>query len=465
VCPVLSVSKWKELKAYFPNYGIIALKEHILNISIFGLGYVGCVSLGCLAKNGHNVLGVDTKKYKVDLVNKGKPTIIEKDLDTLIKGGWSRGKIKATLDYQFAVANSQISFICVATPSSKGGKLNLKYVYKVASQIGESLKNKNDFQVVVIRSTALPGTNNRVGEIIEEKSGKKRNKDFAVISNPEFMREGSAVYDYYHPPVVVIGSNSKKGTGILREVYADIQAPLKETSIEVAELIKYASNSFHALKVCFANEIGNICKALGVDSHELMELFCQDKKLNLSPYYLKPGFAYGGSCLPKDLRALVRKGEELNIKTPVLKSITPSNEEQIKMAVERILKSGKKKIGILGLSFKAGTDDLRESPTVKLLETLLKKGCQVRIYDQKVSSANLIGSNKEYIARHIPHLAKLMVKDIATLTKFAELVVIANKDEEFARWLNKRPAGLLVLDLVRIVKGIPKDNFYEGLCW
>ena len=323
-----------------------------MNISIFGMGYVGCVSLGCLAKNGHQVIGVDVVKSKIDLINSGKPTIIEKDIDTIIEENHKIGRIKATNNFKDAVRDTDISIICVGTPSNAQGHLNLNAIYQTAKQIGEAIKEKDTFHIVTVRSTVLPGTNKKVGEIIEEASGKERNKAFAVISNPEFLREGTAVKDYYNPPVTVIGTDNPKAAAQLKEMYNGINAPIEETEIEIAELIKYINNSFHALKVSFANEVGNICKNVGIDSHKLMNVFCMDDQLNLSSYYLKPGFAFGGSCLPKDLMALKTMAHDFYMDSPVLNSILDSNENQKKKVFDMIMARDTKKIGLLGLSFK-----------------------------------------------------------------------------------------------------------------
>ena len=299
-----------------------------MNISIFGLGYVGCVSLGCLAQNGHHVIGVDVNELKVNLINEGKATIIEKDIDTIIKEQRENNNISATLDHKSAVLNSDVTIICVGTPSTNNGHLNLDYINQTAKQIGEALKEKNLFHVIVIRSTVLPGTNKKAGEIISEVSGKKRNIDFAIVSNPEFLREGSAVEDYYNPAITVLGSDCDRAIKIVESVYDDIKAPIIKTDIEVAEIIKYVNNTFHALKICFANEIGNICKKMNIDSHKVMNIFCKDTHLNISPYYFKPGFAYGGSCLPKDLKALKTISHDNYLTSPIIESIHSSNENQ-----------------------------------------------------------------------------------------------------------------------------------------
>lgn len=323
-----------------------------MNISIFGLGYVGCVSTGCLAQNGHRVIGVDVIDFKVDLVNNGRPTIIEKDIDKILYEQWKNGRISATKDYVQAVMYTEVSMICVKTPSTNNGHLDLSYVYNTSKQIGEGLRKKDGYHVIVIRSTVLPGTNQKVGEIVEKISGKRRNTNFAIVSNPEFLREGSAVEDYNNPAITLLASDNLEAIQIMKDVYKDINAPIEETEIEVAEIIKFVNNSFHALKISFANEVGNICKKMNIDSHKVMSLFCKDTSLNISPYYFKSGFAYGGSCLPKDLKSLVTLSHDLYLNSAILEAIVMSNENQKKIALDMIVSKGKKKIGILGLSFK-----------------------------------------------------------------------------------------------------------------
>lgn len=435
-----------------------------MEISIFGLGYVGCVSLGCLAKNGHQVIGVDVHQQKVDLINKGLPTIVEKDIDTIIAEEFKNGKIRATNDAKDAVSNSEISIICVGTPSSKRGNLNLDYIYKVAEQIGTALKNKNTFHSVVIRSTVLPGTNEKVGEIIEQYSDKKRNQDFSVVSNPEFLREGTAVKDYYHPSITVLGGDSDIALEKVAALYKELPAPIEIVDIRVAEIIKYVNNSFHALKVTFANEVGNISKALGIDSHKVMELFCKDTHLNISPTYFKPGFAYGGSCLPKDLSGMVTLGKDNFINIPMLSHIDASNENQKKIAYDLIAAQHTKKIAFLGLAFKEGTDDLRFSPSVDLAEKLLGKGYSLKIYDKNVHIAKLIGSNKSYIDEALPHLSVLITDNLAETIEHADIVVINHRNisiEEHLQALSKKKA---VIDLVRVKAAENLEN-YIGLNW
>lgn len=433
-----------------------------MNISIFGLGYVGCVGIGCLASQGNKMIGVDVSDVKVDLINSGKPTIVEKDIDELIAKGYKDGKISATLDYKYAVKNSDISFICVGTPSAENGHLNLNYIYQTAKEIGEALKDKDAFHLVVIRSTVFPGTNAKISEIIENESGKHRNVDFAVVSNPEFLREGTAVNDYLNPPLTVLGSSCSKAIDVMKELYAPMNAPIEVVSIEVAEMIKYVNNSYHALKVVFANEVGQICKKLGIDSHEVMRIFCMDKQLNISPYYFKPGFSYGGSCLPKDLKGLKTLAHDLYLDTPVLASIDESNQNHIQFAIKQIESTSKKKIGVLGLSFKAGTDDMRNSPIVNIIEYLYGKGYEIKIYDKNVSISRLIGKNKSVIMEKLPHLNSLLCDKIEDVTEWAEMLVISTKEEAFKQL--KLKAGQPVLDLVRI-KEIEQEDNYNGLCW
>jgi len=434
-----------------------------MNISLFGLGYVGCVSLGCLAQAGHSLIGVDLIDSKIDMINSGKPTIIEKDIKNIIYSNWKKGRICATNDYIDAVRKTDISIICVGTPSTKEGHLNLNYIYNTAKQIGQGLRIKGNFHVIVIRSTVPPGTNEKVGLIIEKASGKKRNEGFAVVSNPEFLREGTAVEDYYNPPFTILASDSTKALHLVKEIYKNINTPIEETEINVAEVIKYVNNSFHALKITFANEVGNICKKLQIDSHKVMDLFCRDKKLNLSSYYFKPGFAYGGSCLPKDLKAFRILAYDLYLKTPVLESIENSNEIQKQIAFDMIENTGKKKIGILGLSFKKGTDDLRYSPIVEIAEILLGKGYKMLIYDEKVSLSKITGTNKDFIEQRIPHLSKILTDDFNFVVSKSDVLVITHNERKFSM-LNKKFPKKKIIDLARITDKQSHVN-YNGICW
>lgn len=437
-----------------------------MKISIFGLGYVGAVSAACLSNDGHLVIGVDNNERKVELINAGRSPIIEKDIDTLIAAAVRDGRLSATSDARAAVLSSDISLVCVGTPSQLNGSLDLSYVRSVCENVGAALREKNAFHTVVIRSTTLPGSmRDVVIPILEESSGKRAAQSFGVCNNPEFLREGTAVHDYYHPPKVVIGAIDQRSADKLTELYSNLEAPITQTGIDAAEMVKYTDNVWHALKVGFANEIGNICKALKIDGHEIMNIFCQDTKLNLSPYYLKPGFAFGGSCLPKDVRALIYKGKVLDIELPILNSIMPSNELQVQRGVNMVLEKGRKKVGVLGFSFKAGTDDLRESPVVEVVERLLGKGYDLRLYDRNVNVASLLGANRDYILNHIPHISKLMENSIDKVLGHAETVVIGSGDEEFCTVPARLRADQVLVDLVRISDSANGRDNYDGICW
>lgn len=437
-----------------------------MNISIFGLGYVGCVGAACLAKLGHHVIGVDVNENKVRLMNEGKPTIIEEGIAELCKEAHKQGLMSATTDTQAAIRQTDISFIVVGTPSSREGHLNLNYIYTVAKQIGEALgaKQPKTMHIIAIRSTVLPGTNEKVGQIIAEASGLTRGKDFTVVSNPEFLREGTSVEDYFNPPLTLVGTDCAYAEQTFRELYKDIKAEFIATDIRVAEMMKYVNNTYHALKIVFGNEVGNICKGLNVDSHKVMEIFCKDKQLNISPYYFKPGFAYGGSCLPKDMKALKTLARDLYIDVPVIESIFESNENQKKRAVQLIMAQGKRKVGILGLSFKAGTDDLRCSPIVDVVESLLGKGFEIRIYDKNVRISELTGTNKDFIMAKIPHLQHFVTDNLAEVCENSDVLVVTNKEKEFADVLKQYP-GKIVVDLVRQWKEVDYDGHYEGISW
>jgi GDP-mannose 6-dehydrogenase len=438
-----------------------------MKISVFGLGYVGTVSAACLASIGHEVVGVDINPSKVEMINSGQSPIIEKGLETLLKENVQAGRLRAITNSVEAVIGTDISLICVGTPSAGNGNLDLSYIERVSREIGEALLNKSDFHTIIIRSTVLPGSiEKRIIPIIETASGYRAGIGFGIVSNPEFLREGTAVDDFYHPPFTVIGQYEQRGTEVAKKLYVGIEAPLFVVPIKVAEMVKYANNSFHGLKVAFANEIGNICKQQGIDSHQVMDIFCQDHKLNLSPYYLNPGFAFGGSCLPKDIRALLYAAHRLDLRVPVLESILPSNELQVRKAFQMIQETGYKNIGLLGLSFKAGTDDLRESPMVELIEILLGKGYHIKIYDKNVSLARLYGANKAYIENTIPHIAELMCDSIDEVLSNSEVLVIGNRASEFTSVLHQVRNGQIIIDLVRVQKDIESlRESYQGICW
>jgi GDP-mannose 6-dehydrogenase len=437
-----------------------------MKISVLGLGYVGAVSAGCLAKDGHEVIGVDPERVKVDLLNSGKTPIIEKDIGQIIHEQVAAGRLAATTDLEAAVRHTDLALVCVGTPSMRNGGIDLKYVRRVCEQIGRTIQTHPGAPVVVIRSTMLPGTmRDVVIPTLEKFSGKRAGEEFGVCINPEFLREGTAVHDYYHPPKTVIGELSRASGDLLASLYAKMPGPMLRTDIETAEMVKYADNAWHALKVGFANEIGSLCKALQVDAHRVMEIFCQDQKLNLSPYYLKPGFAFGGSCLPKDLRALLYKAKTLDVSLPILSAVLPSNQLQIERGVQAVIEKGNRRVGILGFSFKAGTDDLRESPMVELTERLIGKGYDLRVYDRNVSLACLHGANRDYILNKIPHISRLMVPHIDDVLAHAQTVVIGNAAPEFADVPRHIGEGQTVIDFVRICDSRTVLGVYEGLCW
>lgn len=436
-----------------------------MNISIFGLGYVGAVSAGCLANDGHRVIGVDPNATKVELINLGKTPIIEKDIGEMIAKAVANGSLRATTSVHEAVQASDLSLICVGTPSQLNGNLDLSYVRRVCEEIGQSLRTKQGFHVVVARSTMLPGSmRNLVIPTLEECSGKKAGVDFGVCNNPEFLREGTAVFDYHHPPKTVIGETDAAAGERLVALYANLEAPLIRTSVEVAEMVKYADNNWHAVKVAFANEIGNICKAVGIDGHEVMRIFCQDTKLNLSSYYMKPGFAFGGSCLPKDVRALTYKARSLDVDVPLLNAVLPSNQRQIQKALDMVVGKGRRKVGVLGFSFKAGTDDLRESPMVEVIEQLIGKGYELRLFDRNVNMAALTGANRDYILNHIPHISRLMVDSIDAVMEFAETVVVGNGAAEFKAAVATARPDQQIVDYVRVADRSSGAG-YDGICW
>jgi len=437
-----------------------------MKLSVFGLGYVGAVSAGCLAQDGHEVIGVDVEPKKVGLINAGRSPIIEEDIGQIIQRQVETGRLSATTDATAAVGQTEMSLVCVGTPSRSNGDIELKYVRRVCEQIGAALRHHHGAPVVVIRSTLLPGTMREVViPTLEAASGRRAGVDFGVCVNPEFLREGTAVRDYFNPPKTVIGELNQASGDLLANLYGRITAPLLRTDIETAEMVKYADNAWHALKVGFANEIGNLCKGLEVDSHHVMDIFCQDTKLNLSPYYLKPGFAFGGSCLPKDLRALLYKAKTLDIPLPILAAILPSNEQQIARAVRSVIEKGSRKVGVLGFSFKAGTDDLRESPVVELTERLIGKGFDLRIYDSNVNLARVHGANRDYILNHIPHISRLMVASMEEVLDYADTIVVGNAAPEFRDVPKRLLDTQTIVDLVRITDSRSVSGVYEGVCW
>lgn len=437
-----------------------------MRLSVFGLGYVGCVSSACFSDSGHDVIGVDTNALKVQIINDGRSPVVEPGVEDLIERAVKDKRLRATMDATEAVHNTDVSLVCVGTPGQANGSLNLSHVKGACKQIGTALESKRRFHVIAIRSTMLPGTiEETVVPTLEVYSGKKNGRDFGVAINPEFLREGTAIADFHHPPFTLIGSDEEESAGMLQRLYAHLDAPVFTVGVKEAEMVKYVCNCFHALKVSFANEVGVLCKAFGIDSHRVMEVFCQDTKLNLSPYYLKPGFAFGGSCLPKDVRALTYKAKTADVDVAVLDAILSSNRRHIERAVDMVLRTGKKRIGVLGLSFKTGTDDLRESPMVTLIEALIGKGLHVTIFDREVEVARLFGANKEYIEQEIPHISSLMRRRLEEVLDHAEVVVLTKRSDEYRAALEERTQAPLIIDLARVIDARRSDDGYQGIGW
>lgn len=437
------------------------------SVSVFGLGYVGTVTAACLAHKGNNVIGVDLSPFKVESMQAGRSPVIEPRVQDFICEGHTSNRLRATSDSESAVLNSEISILCVGTPSLRNGKLDLGHIEPVCLDIGKTLRKKNAFHLVVLRSTVLPGTaETLVIPALEKSSGKKLGADFGVCVNPEFMREGTAVADFLEPAVTVIGAAEARHSSILRALYSWAPGRIFETSFRSAEMVKYVCNAWHAVKVSFANEIGTLAKELGVDAEAVIDIFTADTKLNISPTYLKPGFAFGGSCLPKDVRALNYRAKELDLQLPLFQSILPSNDTHLDRAVEIVLETGKKEIAMLGLSFKSATDDLRESPQVQLVKRLLGEGCFIKIWDDNVSLGRLIGSNRAYIEQAIPHIGSLLSNDFEQVVEGAQVVIIATRGISREKLqANLRPDHI-VIDLVNIeAKRRPSAPKYQGICW
>lgn len=438
-----------------------------MRIGVFGLGYVGSVSAACLANQGHHVIGVDSMQSKIDLINNGEAPIVEPNLKELIANARANGTLKATLDIADAMMNTDISLICVGTPSKKTNGLDLQYIEHICKDIGLILKEKEDHHILVFRSTLFPGTMEKVViPILEKYSDKKSGKDFSIGVNPEFMKEGSAIYDYHNPPINVLGTTHQCVFEVINEINTQsTQMPTLVMDLKEAEMLKYVNNIWHALKVGFANEIGNVCKSLEIDSHHIMDIFCKDTKLNISPYYLKPGFAFGGSCLPKDLRAFLYESKNMNLSLPIISSVLPSNQLQIDRAFDLVVSHRNKRVGILGFGFKANTDDLRESPVVELIERLIGKGYELTLFDKNVLQSRLCGANRDYILNHIPHISQLMVNSVDELLARSQTIIIGNNAEEFVEVLDCIREDQVVIDLVRICNPLIKSKQYEGICW
>lgn len=437
-----------------------------MKVSVFGLGYVGAVCVGCLAHDGHDVVGVDPNPMKVASINQGRSPVLEADLSEIIAAGRAAGRIRGVSTALDAVQSSDIALICVGTPSETNGSLNLSFVRRVCEEIGAAIRERDRFFVVVVRSTVLPGTTRDVVvPTLEQASGKKVGTDFGVCVNPEFLREGLAIKDYFDPAKLVIGASDDASRDALIEMYTS--SPVKATVVDpaLAEMVKYADNTWHALKVSFANEMGSLARPLGLDGIELMRLFCLDEKLNLGPEYLRPGFAFGGSCLPKDVRALRHRARVLDLDLPIVNAIIASNEQHIARSFDMVVACGNRRVGVLGLSFKAGTDDLRESPLVDLVERLVGKGYEVRVHDRFVRPDELVGANREFILDHVPHILDLLVGSAEELIAHASTAVLGAVDETTPILLSGLDRTQCVVDLVGVAKGDVGEAAHHGICW
>jgi GDP-mannose 6-dehydrogenase len=433
-----------------------------MDIALFGLGYVGAVSAACLSTAGHTVVGVDSNAGKADLINAGRSPVVETGVDEMIASAVAEGRLRATTDHRAAIRESELAIVCVGTPSRGNGDLDLTYVRRVCEDIAEVLREKDRFTAIIIRSTVLPGTlRNIVIPTLESGSGKSAGLDFGVGFFPEFLRESTAVHDFSNPPKIVIAASDDRTRAMLESLNEDFDAPVTRADFDVAEMVKYADNTWHALKVAFANEVGSISKALEIDGGAVMDIFCQDTKLNISSKYLRPGFAFGGSCLPKDVRALTYRGRSLDLELPLINAIMPSNRSHIERAMQMVLDLNERNVGVLGLSFKAGTDDLRESPVVELVERLLGKGHEIRIFDRNVNLSRLVGANRAYIYQHLPHIAKLMVDHVDQVINHGGAIVIGNRDRYFSDVIGRLNMSQRVVDLVRI----DAVGAYNGICW
>lgn len=436
-----------------------------MKVSVFGMGYVGCVTAAALSRRGHQVIGVDINGQKVAAINRGEAPVLEKGLDDIVRQSVRAGTLSATPNGAEAVTQTDLSLVCVSTPAQKNGSFDYSHLLSAVREVGAGIRLKGSKHAVAVRSTVLPGTTeSMLIPALEASSGKKHGSGFTAHANPEFLREGSALHDFENAPFVIVGSAEEGDGRLLAQLYEGT-GPVHHTSIKTAEMLKYVCNTFHALKITFANEIGNICHALGIDSHQVMDLFCRDTRLNISPAYLKPGFAFGGSCLPKDLRALLYQAKNLDVVTPLLSSITQSNQLQVERAIDFVIDSGAKKVGLLGLTFKAGTDDLRESPLVTLCEALIGKGIDLTIYDPNLVLEKLVGANKIYIEEQIPHIGKLLCRSFDELVAVSEVLIVGNRYEDLLGKLSSLNGRLGVLDLVRVFEKDKSPPTFRGICW
>jgi GDP-mannose 6-dehydrogenase len=438
-----------------------------MNISIFGLGYVGAVSLACLARDGHRVVGVDVDQAKLDLIAAGRTPVVEEGMIELMAQVAASGRVEVTRDTREAVEKTELSLVCVGTPSAPNGSQDQSAMVRLAKDLGAALRDKRAPHVIVFRSTLVPGTVEEVlRPILERESGKREGVDFHVCFQPEFLREGSSIRDYDKPPFTIVGASSPAPVETLTRLFGHLPCQLHATSIRAAEMLKYACNNFHALKITFANETARLCEALGVDPFEVMDLVCRDTQLNISKAYLKPGFAFGGSCLPKDLRATTYLAKMRDVELPMLSSILPSNRAQIDHAIAKVLSSGKRRVGMIGLAFKSGTDDLRESPLVLLAEHLFGKGLNLLVYDPEVQLSNLLGANRRFIETHVPHIGALMRRDLEQVIRESDVLVVGLNDARTIETLETHVRDdQVVLDLANIGAGKQRRGAYVGLCW
>ena len=438
-----------------------------MEISVFGLGYVGVVSAGCLARDGHQVRGCDVDETKLRLIRDGRAPIVESGLQSLIRDAVTAGRLEVTADARRAVFETELSLVCVGTPSAKTGAQDLTAVKRVAMSIGAALREKDDYHEIVLRSTMLPGTTHElVQPLVEQQSGKKVGKGFGLSFQPEFLREGSSIQDYDKPPFTVVGVSTERSADTLRSLFGHLPCEFVTTDIRTAEMLKYCSNAFHALKVTFANEVGRIAQPLGVDSQAVMNLLCLDRNLNISSAYMKPGFAFGGSCLPKDLKALLYAARTRDVVVPMISAILPSNDTHVEHAVDIVLSSGRRNVGLLGLSFKGGTDDLRESPLVTLAERFIGKGLSLTIFDPDVNLARLIGANQQHIQKSIPHIAQLMRATSGEVIRESGVVIVGLQNAAILRELEEHSReDHLILDLVRLPDRPSLRGQYHGVCW
>lgn len=437
-----------------------------MKVAIFGAGYVGSVSGACIAGHGFDVTLVDVSSAKVDLINEGRSPIVEAGLPELIADGVAAGRLQATTDGAAAVADTDLCFICVGTPSRPNGDLNLAYVEQVCGQIGDALKTRDGYYSVVVRSTMLPGS--MYGTVIptlEAHSGKRAGVDFGIAIYPEFLRESTAIDDYANPAIILIGRDDDTTLERLRTINSAVNSTEVLTDIKTAEAVKYANNAWHATKIAFANEIGNLCKSADIDGHKVMDIVCQDKRLNISTAYMRPGFAFGGSCLPKDLRALRALGRRNDVPTPLFEAVLSANELQIRKAFEMVEQTGRRRVGMLGLTFKSGTDDLRESPLVELAERLHGKGYELRIYDRNIEVPRLVGANRDYAAAHLSHLSSMMVGSLDELYSNSDVIIVGNGDKDFTAVADRAADDQTVIDLVRIRQELSSNGQYNGICW